>query len=377
MSLGPNQPLIGRPGGRALLATPALILDLDRLERNIATMATFARAAGMALKPHAKTHKSAHVAALQLAAGAVGLTCATLGEAEALAPHVAAPLLITAPVIGTGAIARLHALARRSPGLAVVVDHPANLAGIAQAFTAQPLTVFVDIDPGLHRTGVASLADAVALARAVAASPTLHFGGVQFFSGPSQHIERYEARRSDVAAKTHYLASIVEALRNAGLPPPVVTGGGTGTHALDAEFGVMTELQAGSYVFMDDQYSACGLRPGDTNPFDTALMIDTRVISANWPALATVDAGLKASTGSSQPPTPIAGVPEGTRYEYRGDEYGALLLPPGKPTLPLGAVVTLATPHCDPTVNLHNVYHVVRGDTLIDIWPITARGRSA
>lgn len=375
--LGPNQTLIGRKGSRAMLSTPALIVDLDALERNIETMAAFGRRTGMALRPHAKTHKSAQIGAMQLAAGAVGLSCAKLGEAEVMAEHGLAPLLITAPVIGSEAIRRLAALARRSPGLGVVVDHPANLAEIAGTLAGTRLTVFIDIDPGLHRTGVASAADALALARAIAAHPHLDLGGVQFFSGPTQHIEDYEARRCDVEAKTRNLASIVDVMADAGFAPPIISGGGTGTHALDAAAGVMTELQVGSYVFMDDQYAACALYSERPNPYGTALMIETRVISANWPGLVTVDAGLKASTGSVDPPRVLAGAPTGSTYAYRGDEHGAILLPPDCPTPPLGAMITLATPHCDPTVNLHAMFHVVRGEMLIDIWPVTARGCSA
>lgn len=375
--LGPNQTLIGCKGSRAMLSTPALVVDLDVLERNIETMAAFGRRTGLALRPHAKTHKSAHIGAKQLAAGAIGLSCAKLGEAEVMAEHGLAPLLITAPVIGGEAIRRLAALARRSPGLGVVVDNPANLAEIARSLAGTPLTVFIDIDPGLHRTGVASASDALALAWAIDSRPALVFGGLQFFSGSSQHIEDYEARRNDVEAKTSYLASIIDAMAGAGFTPPIISGGGTGTHALDAAAGVMTELQVGSYVFMDDQYAACALYPEQPNPYGTALMIETRVISANWPGLVTVDAGLKASTGSVDPPRVLAGAPTGSSYAYRGDEHGVILLPPDCPNPPLGAMMTLATPHCDPTVNLHDVFHVVRGDMLIDIWPVTARGCSA
>jgi D-serine deaminase-like pyridoxal phosphate-dependent protein len=153
-----------------------------------------------------------------------------------------------------------------------------------------------------------------------------------------------------------------------------VSGGGTGTHRIDATLGIFTELQAGSYVFMDDQYNACALIEGDDQAFETALMIDTRVVSANTQGLATVDAGLKAMATDAGPPQILAGAGESARYMFMGDEQGAVI---GAPLpLPLSHVVTLAAPHCDPTVNLYDHYHVVSGDSLTEIWPVTARGRS-
>jgi 3-hydroxy-D-aspartate aldolase len=374
--LGPNGHLIGRPNGRRLLSTPALILDLDALEHNIAAMAAFGRKSGMALRPHAKTHKSAHIGALQRKAGAVGLCCAKLGEAEALAHEAAGPLLITSPVVGSGALVRLAALCDRTE-VSVVVDNVENVVALAAALEGRSITVFVDLDPGLHRTGASGQAAAVELARMIHEQENLRFGGLQFFSGPTQHIEDYEARNRDVELRTANLLAVAEALRSAGFPPPVITGGGTGTHEIDARLGVMTELQVGSYVFMDDQYSACELYRAAGNPFRTSLTIDARVISVNWPGLVTVDAGYKASTGSPLPPRIVSGAPEGAIYEYRGDEHGHIILPEGAIAPRLGAVVGLRTPHCDPTVNLYDVYHVVRGDELIDIWPVTARGRSS
>ncbi|CAN5418212.1 DSD1 family PLP-dependent enzyme [soil metagenome] len=376
MDLGPNSHLIGHPEGRALLNTPALLLDIDSLDHNIAAMADFGASRGLTLRPHAKTHRSAHIGAKQVAAGAVGLCCAKLGEAEALASEGLEPLLITSPVVGPAALARLAALGARSEGLAVVADNAANVAAIASALGTCRLTVFVDLDPGLHRTGVASAAAAVDVARAIDAAGNLSFGGLQFFSGPTQHIEDYAARKADIERRTAYLAEVVAALRDVGLPPEIITGGGTGTNQLDAELGVMTELQVGSYVFMDDQYLACQLYPDGESPFRTALTIASRVISANWEGLVTVDAGLKASTGSPKPPQIVSRAADGASYEYRGDEHGAILLPAGAAAPTLGDIVTLRTPHCDPTVNLYDFYHVVRGTALVDIWPVTARGRS-
>ena len=364
-----HEHLIGRQGSRGALNTPALIVDLPALERNIAAMAAFAARAGLRLRPHAKTHKCVEIARRQIAAGAVGVCCAKLGEAEALSEGGVAGILITSPVVGHAAVERLAALAGRSPGLMAAVDHPDAVAAIARSGAS--LTLLVDIDPGMHRTGVADADAAVALARAIAASPGLTYGGVQFYCGAQQHIEVTGARRAALVDRTDYLKTVIARLGEAGLAPALVTGGGTGSHRIDAELGVLTELQVGSYIFMDRQYVDCDL------PFETSLVIDARVISANHRALSTVDAGFKAFATEAGPPPILAGAPAGSVYHFMGDEQGCVVPPRGETPPRLGAAVTFAAPHCDPTVNLYDAYHVVSGDTLVAIWPIEARGRSA
>ncbi|MBS0479119.1 MAG: alanine racemase, partial [Proteobacteria bacterium] len=244
---------------------------------------------------------------------------------------------------------------------------------IAAANRGRAIRMLVDIDPGIHRTGVASPADAVALAGQIAEAARLTYGGIQFYCGPQQHIPAFADRRAAISERTAYLQAVVAALTDAGLPPRVITGGGTGTHRIDVELGVLTELQVGSYVFMDREYRDCDL--GAT--FATALMVDTRVISANAPGMATLDAGLKAFATEAGAPVIIAGAPDGAAYRFLGDEHGAVVATDGADAPGLGARVTAMTPHCDPTVNLYDAYHVVRGDTLVAIWPVTARGRSA
>ncbi len=374
-----HEHLIGRQGSRRALNTPALVLDIEALDRNIAAMAAFARAAGLALRPHAKTHKSADIARRQIAAGAVGVCCAKLGEAEALAAEGIEGILITSPIVGEPATARLVALAARAPTLMAAADHPDAVAAIGAAAKAAGVTVTlaVDLDPGLRRTGVATAEGVADLARRIADHPALRFGALQCYCGAEQHIEGYAERREAIRARMEKLSAAIEALRAAGLAPPIVTGGGTGTHAIDAELGVYTELQVGSYVFMDRQYGVCALREDGRAPFETSLMVDARVISANHPQLVTIDAGLKAFATEAGDPPILAGAPEGSVYRFMGDEHGAVVPPRGTAPPKLGERVTLAAPHCDPTVNLYEAFHVVRGDTLEAIWPVTARGRSA
>lgn len=371
--------LIGRQGSRRDLNTPVLVIDRDALDRNIARMADFAAANGLKLRPHAKTHKSADIARRQIAAGAVGLCCAKLGEAEALADAGIAGILITSPVVSAPAVERLVALNARAEGLICTLDNPLVAHGIAAAITdagGHPLKVLIDIDPGIHRTGVATPDGAVELYHAILAEPMLQYAGVQYYCGSQQHIESFAEREAAMHERAAYLRSVIAALEGAGGKPPIVSGGGTGTHRIDAALGLFTELQVGSYVFMDDQYRACALTAQDGEiPFETALMVDTRVISANTPALVTVDAGIKSLATDAKPPTIVDGAAEGTVYFFMGDEQGALFNPSGERPA-LDAVVTLAAPHCDPTVNLYDTYHVVSGQTLVDLWPVTARGRS-
>ncbi len=371
-----HQHLIGRQGSRADLNTPALVVDVDAMDRNIAAMAAFARGAGLALRPHAKTHKSSAIARRQIAAGAVGVCCAKLGEAEALTDAGVAGILITSPVAGPAAVARLAALAARAPGLMASVDHPDTIDALARAGAA--MTLLVDVDPGLRRTGVADAAAAVALAQRITHADGLMFGGVQFYCGSQQHIEGFADRREAIADRTRYLSGVIEALTAAGLKAPLVTGGGTGSHRIDAELGVLTELQVGSYIFMDRQYCDCDLAGEEgAAPFETSLFVDARVISANHAFLSTVDAGFKAFATEAGAPPIVAGAAEGSAYRFMGDEHGAVLPPQGAAPPKLGEVVTFAAPHCDPTVNLYDAYHAVRDGTLVDIWPIEARGRSA
>jgi len=336
-------------------------------------MAAFAAARDLALRPHAKTHKSGEIGRRQIAAGAVGLCCAKLGEAEALAADGIAGLHLTSPVVAAGAIARLVALNGRSEGLSVVADHPDNVRALAAANAdGRPLGVFVDVDPGNHRTGVASPEAAVALAAEIGASAHLRLAGVQFYCGSQQHIQSFAERRAAIVERTDYLRTVLAAVRAAGHDIPVVTGGGTGTWLIDAELGVLTELQTGSYLFLDREYGECELVAGDAPMFEPALFLDATVISANAVGMVTVDAGLKALSTDAGPPVVIGG----GRYVFMGDEHGAIIAEGG--ALPgLGGRVTLQPGHCDPTVNLHDVYHVIEGDQVVEIWPVTARGRSA
>lgn len=373
-----NEGLIGKPGSRDRLQTPALVLDLDRFERNVAAMAEHCRRNGLALRPHAKTHKSVAIAKAQMKAGAIGQCCAKLGEAEAMAEGGIESLLLTSPVVSEGGIARLMALNAKISDLMVAVDNPLNAEALATAAATggRKLKVLVDLDPGLHRTGITPGAPALALGEQIHRSEWLELRGIQCYAGHVMHIEDFADRREKSLAAMKLLAETRDAFRAKGLPVDIVSGGGTGSYNIDPEARVLTELQGGSYVFMDKQYNDVPIANGAPMPFETSLFVQMSVVSNNTPNLATTDAGFKAFSTDAAPPVLSSGAPEGSVYFFFGDEQGGIALPKGA-SLPLGAALTAITPHCDPTVNLYDCYHVVRGDTLVDIWPIEARGKSA
>lgn len=373
-----NEGLIGVPGGRALLQTPALVIDLDVLERNIARMAAHAKARGIALRPHAKSHKSIEIAKLQMAAGAVGICVAKLGEAEALGAEIDS-ILITSPVVTDAGIARLVTLNEKVKNLIAVCDDAEIAAQLNEAAMAdgKPLKILVDIDPGMGRTGVRPDDDAMALVEQIAQSNSLEYAGLQCYAGHVQHMESPNERRAQSLAALEELAKFRDALAARGLAPKILSGGGTGTFDIDPDARVLNELQVGSYIFMDKQYNDVWTKPGDTPPFETSLFVQTTVISAHRDGLATTDAGLKTFATDAGSPAIARGAPDGANYFFYGDEQGGIIYPSGGRQLRPKDVVSCVVPHCDPTVNLYDCYHVVRGETLESIWPIEARGRSA
>lgn len=373
--LGPNADLIGVSDARSRLNTPALILDLDAFEANVARMAAYADSQGVGLRPHAKSHKCVAVAKAQIAAGARGVCCATIGEAEAMAAANVPGLLLTSPLATPAKIARLIALAAAGADIMAVVDDRAVVGMLAEAAQAAgtSLKLVVDLDVGLDRTGCAP-GDVVMLAHAIADAPTLEFSGIQAYAGHHQHIHDPSERRAATVAACNTLAEAVQALNQAGLKPGVVTGAGTGTYDMAAEARIYDELQVGSYPFMDVQYLEVDYGP-DGPPFRPSLFVSTGVISANRVDGATTDAGLKSFATDGPAPWIARGAPEGSTYRFQGDEHGRVELPDGAAGLAPGSIVECVTPHCDPTINLHNWVHCVRGDALEAIWQIDARGR--
>ena len=374
--LGPNKHLIGRPGARRELVTPCLIMDLDLSMANTHRVIRIMREAGMVLWPHAKTHKCPRLARFQLETGAERICVANLHEAETFVAHGVDRLLITSPLIGANKIDRLVNLAARCDDLMIVVGSLANARAIGAAAAECGIVVdtLIDIDVGMGRTGICDMNEVLDTARLIRSSPSMRLHGVQGYSGRVQHIRDYDERLSVYGAQIKTLATARDILKGLGLTDPVVTGGGTGTLAIDASMGIIRQQQSGSYVFMDVQYGAVEISRDASLAFEPALSLRASVVSANVRGHVTIDAGTKSLATDGPKPVVLGGAPEGTIYEFFGDEHGKLVLAEGADQPEPGDGVELVTPHCDPTVNLHDFIHVVSGDTLVDIWPIEARG---
>lgn len=360
---------------RYLIPTPALVLDLDAFEANADAMMRRCAREGIALRPHAKTHKSSTIARRQMDLGAVGICCATIEEAAAMAAAGVTGILVTSPIVSLGKMAAIIAIAERVPDISVVADNADNVVAwnvLAQALPGR-LSVLVDLDVGQHRTGVTSPEEAVRLARTIAASDYLLFAGVQAYAGHIQHIADYPARLEQAKATGAAIRRCVQALTESGLPPRIVSGGGTGTHAIEPPLGALNELQAGSYVFMDAEYAAIAFEGAPALPFRSSLFVQSTVISANVPGFVQTDAGTKAFATNGPPPEITFGAPAGSTYSYLGDEHGRIALPAGSKPPRLGDRIECLTPHCDPTVNLYDHYVCVRGETVVGTWPIDAR----
>jgi len=370
-----NKALIGLPGSGNKLQTPALVMNLDLFEANIGRMADHCQNSGLALRPHAKTHKCLEIAKRQVAAGAVGICCAKLGEAEVMGQGGIDSILLTSPVVTGEGIRRLLALNHVVPELMIVADNELNIDALATAATedGKPLAILLDLDPGLHRTGIAPGDQAVALARKMDAHESLIFMGLQNYAGHLMHIEQYAERREKSRAVMDQLAEMRDRLAREGIHCKMLTGGGTGTYDIDAEKAVLTELQGGSYIFMDREYNEVA----GTFPFQTSLFVQMTVISNNTPKLATTDAGFKSFSTDADAPLLVEGAPEGAVYFYFGDEQGGILMSNDSDELPLGSSLRAITPHCDPTINLYDHLHIIKDEMLVDIWNIDTRGRSA
>jgi len=371
-----GQKIKGQPGSRWQIPTPALVLDLDAFERNVQKMADHCEANGIGLRPHAKTHKSAEVAKRQMAAGAVGVCCAKLAEAEALAARGIGKILLTSPLAAAGSVARAIELNDAIEELIIVVDHAEGAGDLNAAAKAagKKLRVLIDIDPGLHRTGIGLDRGFDELASLIKECDGLKFMGLQGYAGQLMHEHDVEKRRRESLQVMALLAEAKAQVISMGLECPIVSGGGTGTYDIDPLANVLTDLQGGSYIFMDRQYAEVPAGNGFI-PFEPSLLVQMAVISVNTPGLATTDAGFKSFATDADAPLIHSGAPDGAAYFFFGDEQGGIAFDNAKTdSLARGAIVTCVVPHCDPTVNLYDWYHVVRGDELLDLWPIDARG---
>jgi D-serine deaminase-like pyridoxal phosphate-dependent protein len=349
--------------------TPALLLDIGAAERNIRKMAEATASLPARLRPHVKTHKTPLLARKQLAAGAIGVTCAKLGEAEVMAAGGVGEILLSSEIVGAEKVAKLVALSRLTRIITVVDDERcARAIGEAAKEAGLRIPALIDLDVGQGRTGVPPGEPARDLARAVSRMPGLELVGVQGYEGHLQHIADATTRREKCSASMQLLVQTADLLREDGHGIGIVSTGGTGTALFAGSFPGVTELQPGSYVVMDAHYGSV-----EGVEFEQAISILTSVISRNRPGIAVLDAGFKTASMDSGIPVP-RGMP-GAQFMFAGDEYGILRFEKGRDDLSAGDKIELVPHHCDTTINLHDVYYVVRDGRLEDVWPVAARGK--
>ena len=360
------------------IETPALIVDLDVMEKNLALMANRLEGTGVRLRAHAKTHKSPWLARKQMALGAVGVCCQKVSEAEVMVEGGVENVLVSSEVTAVSKLRRLAALARHA-NLMVVVDHPQGVAMLAEAVAAAgaEIGVLVDVDVGQGRCGVAPGEAAVELGRRVEAADGLALKGIQAYQGKAQHVDGFAERREVYADAVARMRETVDAFEAAGLPLDIRSGGGTGSWRWDAESGVLNELQAGSYLFMDSHYGSIGGEDSDVyDDFQPSLFVLTTVVSAPGPGHVVMDAGHKALSSDSGL-APCLEL-EGAVHARASDEHGVLELSPASRRPEIGETLLFQPSHCDPTINLYDVYHGVRGGmeegVLEAVIPVAARG---
>lgn len=353
------------------LDTPSMIADLDLVEENIKKLMDKLLPTGLNIRPHLKTTKSAVIAGKMVKAGAKGGCVAKVSEAEAIAGTGFDDLLITCEIVGPAKVKRLVELYRKHRNIRIVVDSEIGATAINDAMAISgiedPIRVLIDLDVGLHRTGVKPGKPALVLAQHIARLRHLKLIGVQGYEGHLQHLHDKEDRKTQCLESMQILTSTADSLRDAGFKIDVVTTGGTGTAEFCATVPGVTELQPGSFIFMDTDY-----RNAVGSFYSNSLTILSTVVSKQGPKAVTIDSGLKSLTTDS-------GLAEckDSRYTYGvlGDEHGSLVWEEGTPPLSVGDRVEMIPSHIDPTVNLHDVYYAYRGGVIEEIWAVDSRGK--
>jgi len=360
---------------KADLPTPALIVDIDAFESNVKKMVTYVKGKGRAIRPHGKTHKCPEIAKYIIGQGAVGACAAKLSEAEAFAENGVKGLLVTTAVIGKHKIERAVAMARKHPDIIYCVDNAQNAQDLNDAAGQGKVRLNVALDLWVgRRTGILPGDAAVALGEAVAKLPNLRLHGIQAYAGHAAHVNGFENRKKVSIEAMMPAVETRHALEKKGIACPWLSGGSTGTYNIDTHIEGITELQPGSFMFMDIDYNRIGGESGSAvyNDFQNSLFVLTTVVSKPKDDTAIVDGGLKAfSTDKPFPPVWRGG--DQLPYAFAGDEHGRLTMTAGK-QVNVGDRLEFIIPHCDPSVNLHDRIYAVRGDQVEAVWRVAARG---
>ena len=361
------------------LDTPCLCVDLDRLEGNLDRMQSTVARNGIASRPHAKTHKCPAIARLQIATGSVGICTAKISEAEVMFEHGVEQILLTTVNVSPRKIRRAMYLRKWCDGFVQAVDTAANARDLSDAAAEAGVVadVTVDVDPGGHRTGITPGGPALELAQLVDTLPGLRLRGMLCYDGGSQHVTGFAERRRRTLANLEAAADTADRMKRSGLDTGIFSGGGTGTYNIDHETPGLTDVQVGSYVFMDAQYLGIGGEDDDEvySDFAPALTVLTTVLNAQYEGRATTDAGAKANTINR--PWPIVAGETGMSYTSGSDEFGTIRYEENASrTYRVGDKLELIVSHCDPVVNLYDQLYGVRGDRVEAVWPIAGRGMS-
>jgi len=358
------------------LPTPSLVLDLDLFEANLQKMSQDSKNSSIQLRPHAKTHKCPEIAKRQIEAGAIGLCTSTIYEAEVLANSGIHGLLITCEMIGLDKAKRLINLTRNQPDtLSVIDDHShANFLNDIAIKEGVRLNVLIDIDPFGRRTGTTPGDQAFNLAESIMKLPGLNLQGIHSYSGTSSHVVGFTERKAHSEKVMEGPIESFLRMKKAGMPVEILSGGSTGTYNIDPFLSEMTELQVGSYIFMDVDYQIIGGKNGPVyDDFKPSLTILTTVMSKQHSDIATVDAGIKGFATDREVGPEIKNL-TGIKYQFGGDEHGILHLEKPSQEIKLGDRLEFIVPHCDPTVNLYDYLFCRRGEMIVDSWPISGRG---
>lgn len=373
-----GQEVLGKT--RADLPTPALLLDLDLFEANLGTMADHCRRAGCQFRPHAKTHKCPEIASRQVKSGALGVCVATVPEAEAMASAGIKGVLLTSPIVEVGKIARMVGLKHKGAEVMLAVGHPRQVELLDEAARSAGVTVpiLIDIDVGDRRSGILPGEPALELARLVSRCKGLRLCGLQAYAGLASHVVGFERRQKVSRQAMSQAVATRELLTKSGFSMDILSGGSTGTYNIDSTIAGVTELQVGSFVFMDVDYRRIGGQQDQAvyTDFQPSLTVLTTVVSTTHPDRVSVDAGTKAldTTVSFRPQ--IKG-PAGLTYSPAGDEFGSVTAAKDASLPRLGDRLEFIVPHCDPTTNLHDRLYAMRGEKVVDVWPIMARREMA
>ena len=359
------------------LDTPALCVDLDKLEQNIARMQRSLAANKLGSRPHAKTHKCAAIAKLQMAAGALGICTAKLSEAEALAAEGLDRICMTTGNLPAGKIRRAMQLRKRTPQFIQAVDYEPNAHDLNAAAKEAGIVADVVIDIAVGtRSGIPAGADALALAKLVDRLPNLKLRGVLSYDGGAQHIAGFAMRKERALANIADNARTVETMKRDGLNTEIFSGGGTGTYSIQHLVPGFTDVQVGSYLFMDMQYLAIGGEDGNPvySDFAPSLTVLATIVNNRFPGRLTTDAGAKAFT-LNVPRPGVIGEP-GMDYNPGSDEFGTITFKEAARSYKMGDRLEMIVPHCDPVVNLYDYIYGIRKDRVEVAWPVTARGHS-